>query len=50
MPQMAPMWWTLLMILFMMSMIMMMTSMYFNTLNKLMEKKEIYTSQMNWKW
>nr|ATC73036.1 ATP synthase F0 subunit 8 [Graphocephala sp. EMHAU-2015-Zz052315] len=50
MPQMAPMWWTFLMIMFIMSMIMMMTNMYFNTLNKLMKKKEINTNQMNWKW
>nr|YP_010467034.1 ATP synthase F0 subunit 8 [Atkinsoniella zizhongi]UVF28953.1 ATP synthase F0 subunit 8 [Atkinsoniella zizhongi] len=50
MPQMAPIWWTFLMILFIVTMFMMVTTMYFNTLNKPMKKKEISTNQMIWKW
>nr|YP_010610827.1 ATP synthase F0 subunit 8 [Nanatka castenea]WAP91648.1 ATP synthase F0 subunit 8 [Nanatka castenea] len=50
MPQMAPMWWTLLMILFIFSMILTNSMMYFNMLNKIITINKMKTLQMNWKW
>nr|ATC73049.1 ATP synthase F0 subunit 8 [Cuerna sp. EMHAU-2015-Zz052311] len=50
MPQMAPIWWTLMMILFIFTLFMMMTLIYFNNMNKYTKMKKIFTSQMNWKW
>nr|YP_010363528.1 ATP synthase F0 subunit 8 [Atkinsoniella uniguttata]UNZ12629.1 ATP synthase F0 subunit 8 [Atkinsoniella uniguttata] len=50
MPQMAPMWWTFLMITFLMSFSLMMSLLYFNILSKSMMVKKTKINQMNWKW
>nr|YP_010610840.1 ATP synthase F0 subunit 8 [Erragonalia choui]WAP91661.1 ATP synthase F0 subunit 8 [Erragonalia choui] len=50
MPQMSPMWWTLMMLLFIFSMFLLMSLMYFNFLNKSMLKNKKNIHEMNWKW
>nr|YP_010363554.1 ATP synthase F0 subunit 8 [Atkinsoniella wui]UNZ12655.1 ATP synthase F0 subunit 8 [Atkinsoniella wui] len=50
MPQMAPMWWTSLMLTFMLSFLLMMSLLYFNTMSNSMMMKQNKTVQMNWKW
>nr|ATC73072.1 ATP synthase F0 subunit 8 [Cicadellinae sp. EMHAU-2015-Zz060410]QUO99351.1 ATP synthase F0 subunit 8 [Atkinsoniella grahami] len=50
MPQMAPMWWTSLMILFIMTLLLMMNIIYFNMLSKSTKNNQIFIKQMNWKW
>nr|YP_010363424.1 ATP synthase F0 subunit 8 [Atkinsoniella yunnanana]UNZ12525.1 ATP synthase F0 subunit 8 [Atkinsoniella yunnanana] len=50
MPQMAPMWWTFLMITFVFSFSLMMSILYFNIMSKSMKMKKDKTIQMNWKW
>nr|AGO28133.1 ATP synthase F0 subunit 8 [Sphedanolestes impressicollis] len=52
MPQMAPIWWTTLFIMFNMSFIIMMTLMYFQSEMKPIMKKQITKKTMNynWKW
>nr|YP_009485646.1 ATP synthase F0 subunit 8 [Velinus nodipes]AVZ00782.1 ATP synthase F0 subunit 8 [Velinus nodipes] len=52
MPQMAPIWWTTLFILFNMSFLMMITIMYFQkTPEPIMDKKMIKSiKNLNWKW
>nr|YP_010363489.1 ATP synthase F0 subunit 8 [Atkinsoniella thalia]UNZ12590.1 ATP synthase F0 subunit 8 [Atkinsoniella thalia] len=50
MPQMAPMWWTFLMITFLLSFSVMMSLLYFSMMSKSMTMKKTITSQMNWKW
>nr|YP_009485711.1 ATP synthase F0 subunit 8 [Rhynocoris incertis]AVZ00847.1 ATP synthase F0 subunit 8 [Rhynocoris incertis] len=52
MPQMAPIWWTTLFILFNTSFIIMMMSTYFQTENNPSMKKQITSkiNKYNWKW
>nr|AKP94523.1 ATP synthase F0 subunit 8 [Macracanthopsis nodipes] len=52
MPQMAPMWWTMLFISFNISFLMMMTIIYFQTDlgPKLSKKLTSKTNNLNWKW
>nr|YP_010743021.1 ATP synthase F0 subunit 8 [Anagonalia emeiensis]WEU75302.1 ATP synthase F0 subunit 8 [Anagonalia emeiensis] len=50
MPQMSPMWWTFLMLMFMFMMFFMLSLMYFNFMNKLMKNNKFMSNQMNWKW
>uniref|UniRef100_UPI0030DF4B67 ATP synthase F0 subunit 8 n=1 Tax=Mecidea indica TaxID=3127717 RepID=UPI0030DF4B67 len=53
MPQMAPMWWEILFIMFIMSFILMNIMMYFfNKMKTNMNKKEKSNNinQMNWMW
>nr|YP_009733511.1 ATP synthase F0 subunit 8 [Krisna concava]QHV34349.1 ATP synthase F0 subunit 8 [Krisna concava] len=49
MPQMSPMWWMTLMLIFNLNFYLMMSIMYFNKKNhfKTMKKKSM---NMNWKW
>nr|AEH21216.1 ATP synthase F0 subunit 8 [Himacerus apterus] len=52
MPQMAPMWWSLLFIMFIMIMIMIIMINYFNLMYKIMFKPNSihYKMNKNWKW
>nr|YP_004733175.1 ATP synthase F0 subunit 8 [Abidama producta]ACT36221.1 ATP synthase F0 subunit 8 [Abidama producta] len=51
MPQMAPMSWTMLLLMFIMSYMMFNTMIYFTQDLKTNKKnKKIMTLQMNWKW
>nr|QGZ10092.1 ATP synthase F0 subunit 8 [Phalantus geniculatus] len=52
MPQMAPMWWTTLFFLFMISFLMMCINMHFQNIqiSKSQEIKNSKTETMNWKW
>nr|YP_010363567.1 ATP synthase F0 subunit 8 [Atkinsoniella xanthoabdomena]UNZ12668.1 ATP synthase F0 subunit 8 [Atkinsoniella xanthoabdomena] len=50
MPQMAPIWWTLLMMTFLSSFSLMMSLLYFNLMSKSMKMKTNKINQMNWKW
>nr|YP_010849270.1 ATP synthase F0 subunit 8 [Krisna expansiva]WGG89410.1 ATP synthase F0 subunit 8 [Krisna expansiva] len=49
MPQMSPMWWMTLMILFNLNFYLMMSMMYFNK-KIYLKKKNKKTILMNWKW
>nr|YP_009485607.1 ATP synthase F0 subunit 8 [Acanthaspis cincticrus]AVZ00743.1 ATP synthase F0 subunit 8 [Acanthaspis cincticrus] len=52
MPQMAPLWWTTLFLMFILSFIMIWTMMYFLYFSdpaEFSQEKKIET-QMNWKW
>nr|YP_010363437.1 ATP synthase F0 subunit 8 [Atkinsoniella aurantiaca]UNZ12538.1 ATP synthase F0 subunit 8 [Atkinsoniella aurantiaca] len=50
MPQMAPMWWTFLMIMFVSTFMLMMSMLYFNIMSKSMPMMNKKINQMNWKW
>nr|UEK24903.1 ATP synthase F0 subunit 8 [Kolla paulula] len=50
MPQMAPIWWLTLMTLFLMSMLTMMSILYFNVFFKKVPIKYITKSYLIWKW
>nr|YP_010311869.1 ATP synthase F0 subunit 8 [Grypocephalus pallipectus]UNA71177.1 ATP synthase F0 subunit 8 [Grypocephalus pallipectus]UPL65769.1 ATPase subunit 8 [Grypocephalus pallipectus] len=52
MPQMAPLWWETLFILFLMTFIFMNMIMYYNKMNnpKMNEVKNIKINQFKWKW
>nr|YP_011036761.1 ATP synthase F0 subunit 8 [Conlopa bredoni]WRK21430.1 ATP synthase F0 subunit 8 [Conlopa bredoni] len=48
MPQMSPIWWMVLMLMFNMTMMTSMIKLYFNTQAKLKLKKNINFKKMNW--
>nr|YP_010736848.1 ATP synthase F0 subunit 8 [Macropsis perpetua]YP_010736861.1 ATP synthase F0 subunit 8 [Macropsis ocellata]WEP24722.1 ATP synthase F0 subunit 8 [Macropsis perpetua]WEP24735.1 ATP synthase F0 subunit 8 [Macropsis ocellata] len=50
MPQMAPMWWFSLEILFVISMLIMMTNIYFNFKIKIKPKKSTTKNKIKWMW
>nr|YP_010582873.1 ATP synthase F0 subunit 8 [Uzeldikra longiprocessa]UGN61293.1 ATP synthase F0 subunit 8 [Uzeldikra longiprocessa] len=50
MPQMSPMWWTSLMMMFILMFIMCLTMMYFSTDYKMKIKKKMKIMKINWKW
>nr|YP_010952934.1 ATP synthase F0 subunit 8 [Empoascanara alami]YP_010952973.1 ATP synthase F0 subunit 8 [Empoascanara hongkongica]QJT42832.1 ATP synthase F0 subunit 8 [Empoascanara dwalata]WMQ52377.1 ATP synthase F0 subunit 8 [Empoascanara alami]WMQ52416.1 ATP synthase F0 subunit 8 [Empoascanara hongkongica] len=50
MPQMSPMWWTFLMIMFILSFIMIMSMLYFDYKKKIDFKINLNLTKMNWKW
>nr|QUI77261.1 ATP synthase F0 subunit 8 [Mitjaevia shibingensis] len=50
MPQMSPMWWTTLMVMFIIIFLILMTNMYFNLNNKLTMKVMLLKKNMSWKW
>nr|QWX95521.1 ATP synthase subunit 8 [Cloresmus antennatus] len=52
MPQMSPMWWEILFIFFILSFMLMITIMFFNTDMKPKKSKEVYNepAQLKWKW
>nr|YP_010952908.1 ATP synthase F0 subunit 8 [Empoascanara defecta]WMQ52351.1 ATP synthase F0 subunit 8 [Empoascanara defecta] len=50
MPQMSPMWWTFLMIMFLMSFIALMTMMYFEFSKEIKYKTNLNFKKMIWKW
>nr|YP_010757455.1 ATP synthase F0 subunit 8 [Zahniserius cylindricus]WEU77798.1 ATP synthase F0 subunit 8 [Zahniserius cylindricus] len=50
MPQMAPMWWTSIMMFSLVMMILMMTSIYFMYMNTNKIKIYSFKKSMNWKW
>nr|QFK69090.1 ATP synthase F0 subunit 8 [Phymatostetha punctata] len=49
MPQMAPLWWTSLFMMFILSYMMINVMMYFN-MNHVTKKIKIKFINMNWKW
>nr|QZR91910.1 ATP synthase F0 subunit 8 [Mileewa rufivena] len=50
MPQMSPIWWTSLMMLTIISMMMIISMIYFNLIKIKMNKKMLYSNKKNWKW
>nr|YP_010415460.1 ATP synthase F0 subunit 8 [Ziczacella heptapotamica]USC52160.1 ATP synthase F0 subunit 8 [Ziczacella heptapotamica] len=50
MPQMSPMWWTSLMLCFIIMLIILMTILYFNLNNKMESNINLMTNKINWKW
>nr|UFK32239.1 ATP synthase F0 subunit 8 [Aguriahana digitata] len=50
MPQMSPMWWTILMMMFITSFLMCMYMMYFNAMNYFKSNKKLLKKNMTWKW
>nr|YP_010414444.1 ATP synthase F0 subunit 8 [Kusala populi]URW11944.1 ATP synthase F0 subunit 8 [Kusala populi] len=50
MPQMSPLWWTTLMITFIILFILMMTILYFNINNKMSKMIKLTETKINWKW
>nr|QZZ18344.1 ATP synthase F0 subunit 8 [Shaddai sp. SL-2021a] len=50
MPQMAPLWWTMLMIMFLVSLMVFMNYLYFNMEMKLLYNNIKNKSNMIWKW
>nr|QZZ18318.1 ATP synthase F0 subunit 8 [Eurhadina jarrayi] len=50
MPQMAPMWWTLLMMMFLLSMTVCMNITYFNMNKCLSNSSKKIKTNFNWKW
>nr|QWX95535.1 ATP synthase subunit 8 [Paralycambes pronotalis] len=52
MPQMAPLWWELLFVMFIWLFMMISMIIYFNKMNnpEVMGSKSIETNQKNWKW
>nr|WRQ18267.1 ATP synthase F0 subunit 8 [Onukigallia onukii] len=50
MPQMAPMWWTFLMLIFNLTFMLMMVTNYFNLKPKNMMVNKNMNLSMNWKW
>nr|UFK32226.1 ATP synthase F0 subunit 8 [Aguriahana sp. 1 BY-2021a] len=50
MPQMSPMWWTMLMIMFITSFIICMAVMYFNNSNFCKTKKSLTKKNLTWLW
>nr|ATD53027.1 ATP synthase F0 subunit 8 [Hishimonus phycitis] len=50
MPQMAPMWWTLIMLLTLIFMLIMLMINYFSFIKKLTTKSMIFSKKMIWKW
>nr|ATF28659.1 ATP synthase F0 subunit 8 [Typhlocyba sp. EMHAU-15062510] len=50
MPQMSPMWWTMLMMMFIMSFIMCMYIMYFNSNKYSTMTKKMVKKNLNWTW
>nr|YP_010583107.1 ATP synthase F0 subunit 8 [Opamata lipcowa]UGN61553.1 ATP synthase F0 subunit 8 [Opamata lipcowa] len=50
MPQMSPMWWTSLMVMFITSIMICMYILYFNYTNKMTANKKYLHKNMNWTW
>nr|UBQ33998.1 ATP synthase F0 subunit 8 [Plerochila australis] len=51
MPQMAPMWWSFMYLILLMSIIMMMVMVFFTKSQKMgIKKSKINIKEMNWKW
>nr|YP_009711652.1 ATP synthase F0 subunit 8 [Abrus expansivus]QGA47520.1 ATP synthase F0 subunit 8 [Abrus expansivus] len=50
MPQMAPMWWTFIMVLSTMMFLLMIINAFFNIKNKIKIKFNTNPISMNWKW
>nr|UGN61566.1 ATP synthase F0 subunit 8 [Paracyba sp.] len=50
MPQMSPMWWTTLMLMFIFSILVCMFMMYFNYTKKMSEKKKMTMNNLSWTW
>nr|WRY72477.1 ATP synthase F0 subunit 8 [Aguriahana wutyshana] len=50
MPQMSPMWWTMLMIMFIGSYVICMYIMYFNSTSLFKTKKSMTKKNLNWVW
>nr|AIW65040.1 ATP synthase F0 subunit 8 [Notonectidae sp. MT-2014] len=52
MPQMSPMWWTMLMIMFLMTFFMFNMMIYFMKMEEGTKEEniKIHTKSMNWKW
>nr|YP_010952921.1 ATP synthase F0 subunit 8 [Empoascanara plamka]WMQ52364.1 ATP synthase F0 subunit 8 [Empoascanara plamka] len=50
MPQMSPMWWTMLMTMFTLSLLMMLTMMYFEYKKEINYKINFNNKKMIWKW
>nr|YP_010583042.1 ATP synthase F0 subunit 8 [Eurhadina cuii]UGN61488.1 ATP synthase F0 subunit 8 [Eurhadina cuii] len=50
MPQMAPMWWTFLMSIYLLAMIMCMQMLYFNLNKMFYNKSEKKIKNFNWMW
>nr|WRY72438.1 ATP synthase F0 subunit 8 [Typhlocyba bilaminata] len=50
MPQMAPMWWTMLMLMFISAMMISMTMNYFTYNTHFMSKNKTDTMNYNWMW
>nr|YP_010582977.1 ATP synthase F0 subunit 8 [Warodia hoso]UGN61423.1 ATP synthase F0 subunit 8 [Warodia hoso]WRY72451.1 ATP synthase F0 subunit 8 [Warodia biguttata] len=50
MPQMSPMWWLTMMIVFSITLMMCMQMLYFNNTKKLTETKKEKSKNMNWMW
>nr|YP_010582899.1 ATP synthase F0 subunit 8 [Aguriahana juglandis]UGN61319.1 ATP synthase F0 subunit 8 [Aguriahana juglandis] len=50
MPQMSPMWWTMLMMMFIMSFIICMYIMYFNSNKYFTMTKKMVKKNLNWTW
>nr|YP_010952947.1 ATP synthase F0 subunit 8 [Empoascanara circumscripta]WMQ52390.1 ATP synthase F0 subunit 8 [Empoascanara circumscripta] len=50
MPQMSPMWWTFMMMLFILCFMLMMTIMYFEFKMKINYNTKLNYKMMKWKW
>nr|YP_010952895.1 ATP synthase F0 subunit 8 [Empoascanara quarta]WMQ52338.1 ATP synthase F0 subunit 8 [Empoascanara quarta] len=50
MPQMSPMWWTTLMMLFTFLFVLLMVMMYFELKKSVHFKTKLNFQKMNWKW
>nr|YP_010583003.1 ATP synthase F0 subunit 8 [Yangisunda tiani]UGN61449.1 ATP synthase F0 subunit 8 [Yangisunda tiani] len=50
MPQMSPMWWTLLMLMFIFTLLMTMKVLYFNYMKMIKMKKSVKKNYFNWSW
>nr|YP_011036748.1 ATP synthase F0 subunit 8 [Arrugada affinis]WRK21417.1 ATP synthase F0 subunit 8 [Arrugada affinis] len=50
MPQMAPMWWTFIMVMSIMSMLLVMINTYFSYMNKMKYDYKTDKMKMHWKW
>nr|QSL98475.1 ATP synthase F0 subunit 8 [Mileewa alara] len=50
MPQMSPIWWTSLMIYFIIMLMLINSMIYFNLIKIKLKKKMITTKKNNWKW
>nr|ATD85992.1 ATP synthase F0 subunit 8 [Sophonia linealis] len=50
MPQMSPLWWLTLMLMFILSMMMMNSIIYFYLDSNNYEKVKIFNKQFSWKW
>nr|YP_010540349.1 ATP synthase F0 subunit 8 [Singapora shinshana]UYF20491.1 ATP synthase F0 subunit 8 [Singapora shinshana] len=50
MPQMSPMWWTTMMMMFLISFMLVMSILYFNCMNLMNKDIQIKSKKLNWKW